>query len=109
MSIMTEFLIAAVALPVCIGIGWRIREIHAENVVKNYLKQQENASKVNPASVMTVDVEKRNDQYYVYNSENNSFLVQVTNKEQLMEYFTTKYPDKTILMSQEHLQLIENT
>lgn len=82
--------------------------MHAENVVKNYLKQQEEASKVDPASVMKVDVEKHDDQYYVYNSENNSFLVQVTNKEQLMEYFTKKHPDKTILMSQEHLQLIEN-
>lgn len=82
--------------------------MHAENVVKNYLKQQEEASKVDHASVMKVDVEKHNDQYYVYNSENNTFLVQVTNKEQLMEYFTKKHPDKTILMSQEHLQLIEN-
>lgn len=54
--------------------------MHAENVVKNYLKQQEEASKVDPASVMKVDVEKHDDQYYVYNSENNSFLVQVTNK-----------------------------
>lgn len=82
--------------------------MHAENVVKNYLKQQEEASKVDYASVMKVDVEKHNDQYYVYNSENNTFLVQVTNKEQLIEYFTKKHPDKTILMSQEHLQLIEN-
>lgn len=105
---MLEFVIAIVAFGSGIGVGWRLRELHAEQVVKNYMKEHDAKNKIDPASVMNVNVEKHGNQYYIYDAKSHKFLVQVTTKEQLMEFFTEKYPDKTILMTQEHLQMIEN-
>lgn len=105
---MLEFVIGVVAFTFGIGVGWRLREMHAENVVKRYMQEQDAKNKIDPASIINVSVEKHGDQYYIYDA-NNKFLVQVTTKEQLMEFFTEKYPDKTVMMTQEHLQMIENS
>lgn len=105
---MLEFVIGVVTFTFGIGVGWRLREMHAENVVKRYMKEQDAKNKIDPANIMNVSVEKHNDQYYVYNSDNNNFLVQVKTKEELMKFFTEKHSDKTIMMTQEHLEMIEN-
>lgn len=106
---MLEFVIGVVTFTFGISVGWKLREMHAQNVVKKYMQEQAAQTKIDPASIMNVTVEKHGEQYYIYDAKSNKFLVQVTTKEQLMDFFTEKYPDKTILMTQEHLQMIENS
>ena len=105
---MLEFAIAVVSLFAGLWIGWRLRELHAQNIVNAYLKNLEQTAKTNTAYNMNVSIEKHGDQYYAFDSDKDKFLVQVKSKQELIDFFKSNHPDKNIFISKEHLELIEN-
>lgn len=103
---MTEIALVLVGLAVGFVLGWRLREIHARNIINNMFANmdKENAKLDN---TMNVEVVKENEQFYVYNAETNAFIVQVKSRDELFDYFKNKYPEKTVMMKKEHFALFD--
>ena len=103
---MTELAILLVGLAVGFVIGWRLREVHARSVINAMFANMDKETD-KPENVLNVEVVKENEQFYVYNAENNSFIVQVKTKEELFDYFKAKCPEKTVMMKKEHFALFD--
>ena len=102
---MFEFVLLIIGLSVGFGAGWRMREVHAQNVVNKMFKNVD--EKMNE-DVLNVEVVKANEQFYIYHADTSAFIVQVKNKEELFDYFKDKYPEKTVMMKKEHFALFDN-
>ena len=83
-------------------IGWRSREKYAQKVLDQYY-----ASAAKQFETMSVDIEKTDNQLFVYNSNDGSFIAQVSNKSELIDVLKKKYPNKTVLAKEEHLKYLE--
>ena len=98
-------IVLIVALVVGFLAGWKFRESYAKFIVKQIMHNKLNTL---TESVMNIEVVKANQQFYIYNSATNAFIVQVKSKEELFDYFADKYPEKTVMMKKEHLELFES-
>lgn len=106
---MTEIALLLVALVVGFVAGWRLREVHAKMVVDKFVSNMEKNvhDGIKEGDIMNVEVVPMNEQFYIYNAENNSFIVQVKTKDELFEYFKDKYPNKTVMMKKEHFAMFD--
>ena len=115
---MFEFVLLIIGLSLGFGVGWRMREVHAQNVVNKMFKNVD--EKMNE-DVLNVEVVKANEvqtniqrqtdaneQFYIYHADTSAFIVQVKNKEELFDYFKDKYPEKTVMMKKEHFALFDS-
>ena len=102
---MLEFVLLVVGISIGFILGWKMREVHAQNVVNNMFK---NADAKTDENILNVEVVKANEQFYIYHADTSAFIVQVKDKEQLFEYFKDKYPQKTVMMKKEHFALFDN-
>jgi hypothetical protein len=105
---MNDLIIYIIIAVVCFYIGWRARESYAKLIVSKYLDNMQE-SIGDDSSILSIEVEKHANTYYVYNIDTNSFITQVNSKEQLFEYFKVNHPDKTVIMKNEHFALFETT
>lgn len=103
---MTELILMLIGLSIGFMLGWRLREIHAKSVVNRMLSDvsQEQSSHEN---TMNIEVVKEHDQFYVYDSKDNAFIVQVKTKQELFDFFKKTFPEKTVLMKNEHFALFD--
>lgn len=86
-------------------IGWLSREKYAQKILDKYYDQIDTALKL---TTMNIDVIKQNDnKFFVYNSDNGSFITYVNNKDELSSFLKKEYPTKTVLMKKQHLEELE--
>lgn len=102
---MTEFILLMIGFIVGFSIGWKLRELHAQRIVNKMLDIAEKIDK----TVMNIDVIKENDHFYVYDAQTNAFIVQVKTKSELFDYFNAKFPEKTVMMKKDHLEMFDVT
>lgn len=101
---MTEFILFVIGTTVGFYAGWKIRELHAQRIVN---KMFDVAQKQIDKNVINIDIIKENNHFYVYDSKTNAFIVQVQTKEELFKYFSSKFPEKTVMMKQNQLDLFD--
>lgn len=88
-------------------IGWKLREYMAVRFVKKHLKRTKQEQSSKESDSIWVDIFKEGDIFYVYNAEDNKFLIQVKTKDELIEFFKAKFPNKNILTSESNMALFE--
>jgi hypothetical protein len=85
--------------------GWKLREAVA---IRNLDKILENAEETTDVSAMTVylhvEPHEDGDQLYLYNKEDDSFLVQGKTKEELIGFLKKNYPYNDINMRQKDVE-----
>lgn len=101
---MTEFILFVIGTTVGFYVGWKTRELYAQRIVNKMFAV---ASERMDKDVMNIDIVKENNHFYVYDSKTNAFIVQVQTKEELFKYFSSKFPEKTVMMKQNHLDLFD--
>lgn len=87
--------------------GWTAREKHAINRTKNLVEEiQEQVQEV-VKDMIPIVVEKHQNTLYVYNKENNEFMAQGANVQELEENLNKRYPGKRFACSEEHMSLLK--
>jgi hypothetical protein len=106
---MNDILILFFAVAVGFLLGWRTREWYASQVVKKYLKNYEDSHYPSEPNdkIMNVYLEVDRGNFYIYDYSSKAFITQVKTKEEMFDYFSDKYPDKTVMMKREHLDMFD--
>lgn len=80
----------------------------AQIIVAKYLKELDQGQySVDDANIINVEIEKHEDVFYLYNTDNSAFITQVKSKEEMTEFFKKNYSDCTIMIKKEHFALFE--
>ena len=82
--------------------GWYAREVRAVYQVRKLLEQGEleETDKTEVKSVMgTIEIHDGN--YYMYSTDDGTFLAQGATKSELSEALRKRFPDKTFILSSE--------
>jgi hypothetical protein len=102
---MTDILILCfIVFALSFTLGWRGREWYATRVVDKLLNTHRNEISEN---IMNVHMEVERGNFYIYDSSNNAFITQVKTKEEMFDFFTQKYPNKTVMMTRSDLELFD--
>lgn len=81
--------------------GWFLRERHAEKVIQKHIKKLEKKIVEEQKDTIRITVERHKDILYVYNQENNEFMGQGANKEELEEVLRSRFPGKRFACDEE--------
>lgn len=98
---MIELVLLILAL-VCFSFyaGWAFREHVARVIIEKHFKNAENESNKNS---LRIDITENDDTYLVHNHNTGAFIVQVSSKEQMIEFFKNTYNDITVLATQDDM------
>lgn len=88
--------------------GWRAREKMAEHTLNKYLAASEKMLNNVKENTLHLTVHAEHGAFYVYDTNNGSFITQVNSKEELFSYCNANYPNKNVIMSKEHLELFDH-
>lgn len=93
----------------CFLLGWKLREIHAKNVVARMKKEMlEEAHEEFKSNVVNIKVEDHNGEFFVYRKDDGSYLAHGETKSTLEDILNEKFPGKMFNASPEDLQKLES-
>lgn len=98
---MVETMIFLISIFVGFAFGWKAREVYAKHVVQSFMMNDIKKS------ILNVNVVKTNGSFLIYNAENDAFIVQVKNRDELYQFFHDKHQDVTVMMKKEHFELFD--
>jgi len=104
MELVTLFLICAFFWIAGVVSGWRAREQHAEKKMKNMLGELQNEIENQHKDHIYVTIEKHEGVLYCYNKDNNSFMAQANDHEELEKKLREMFPGKRFAATQENLR-----
>lgn len=93
---MLDFLLIAVFGIIAFIVGWKLRESYAAYIINRALAEQERIIK--NTKYLNIDIHREGSFFYVYNDDNGKFITQVSSRQEMLDYFTEKYPDSYVLM-----------
>jgi hypothetical protein len=92
-----------IAYAACLAIGWYGREVYARillRILNKKLKQLE----AEMAEKVMVDIEQRGESYFIYRSDDGTFLAQGKDVESAVTTLGERYPDTTFLATYESVK-----
>lgn len=92
-----EFLILFIAVLVGAIVGWNLREavaMHQVKTILNSLSTQQEEQSEEDDNRIRISVEKHNGVFYVYGRDNNEFMAQGSNRQELEDALKERYPGK---------------
>jgi hypothetical protein len=85
--------------------GWNLRERHAERKVDSFMEEIDSEVKRRMSDQMiTINIEKQNGVFYVYNKDSNDFMGQGKTKQELEENLAKRFPDKKFVADTNNLK-----
>jgi LPS O-antigen subunit length determinant protein (WzzB/FepE family) len=97
-------IVVFIILTIGFVLGWKLREVYATRIVNQLFSNHEEQLSSN---IMNVHMEVDRGQFYIYDSATNAFITQVKTKEEMFEFFNKTYPDKTVMMKRQDLELFD--
>jgi hypothetical protein len=98
-----EFLFYIMFFGVGIVIGWRAREVHAQMIVSEFLKDHD-LSKDEAKELIPIHIVTENGVMYVYHNDTNEFMAQGNTKEDLEKNLESRFPGKRFACEKEDMQ-----
>lgn len=101
-----EFLILFVVMAFGFYLGWKFREVYATAQIRRLMERaEEQAEKEElPEDRIPVNIEMHNNHYYVYHRDNNQFLGQGANLEEVEDVLMERFPGKKFACSEKMLR-----
>lgn len=104
-TIIVHFFGGAAVFLVGIAFGWFLREQHAIRRVNEMFAQLEDTVvKQEEGNNVKGTIEIHHGHYYMFHSENGSFLAQGGTKKELSEALRARFPDKTFILANEQYE-----
>ena len=88
--------------------GWYVREAMAmykiRAIVKTMQELEENPAVINE---LKVNIEKHNDQFYLYRDSDDQFIAQGATKEEVVEVLKKRYPAQTVVVDPDNVKEVD--
>lgn len=85
-------------------LGWESRERAAKKTVERLLDQMEEQLDKEKEDTINIKIERNGDFFYVFQSENDSFMAQATNRMDLEKELGKKFPGKRFYATSDNLK-----
>lgn len=98
-----EFVILAGALVLGFLAGWNAREAYAMRIVKQILKESQNQEAQEMESRTKMRLERNGDFIFAYRVEDNAFIAQGKDLEELDKAIVSRFPGKKFSVQEQNL------
>lgn len=100
-----DILVLLIAMFFSIWFGWHMREVVARHKMQQLLKLAEEMEDDDelPDNYIRVTIEKHNDMFFVYDEDDNTFLAQAANQEELDKSLRARFPGKLFAVKEKNL------
>ena len=72
-------------------LGWKFREYTAVRKMQKMMKRAEEETSKPPINKITVNIEKHNNMFYLFNKETDEFVIQGKTKEEILENLKKRF------------------
>ena len=86
------------------SVGWKARERHALRLTQQMLEGLEDKVEEEQKNKVYVTIEKHGDVIYVYDKSNSQFMAQGTNRKELEDVLSQRFPGKKFAATPEELE-----
>ena len=83
-------------------IGWHCREVHAAYLLRKLLKKSEKN-----LDILSIHVEKNSNTFDIFNSKTNQFIVNVKNKQEMIDHFKNNHPTTTVIINKDSMKVFD--
>ncbi len=86
-----------------IGMGWKLREKRAQEVMEKIVGSMEEELREQQENFIPIVIEKHNNVFYVYNKETNQFMGQGVSRKELEDILHKSFPGKRFGATEKNL------
>jgi hypothetical protein len=104
MEIIIPIIILVIGVLCGVAFGWNLREYVASAKLSKLLDQMEQDNQNLSEVLIPIIIEKHNDEYFVYDLKDKTFMAQGQTRWHLEKCLNDKFPGKTFAASPENLK-----
>ena len=87
--------------------GWYVREAVAIHKIKGIVKSLQDAEETPVIDELKVNIEKHNDQFYLYRDSDDQFIAQGANRAEVVEVLKKRYPMQTVVVDPDNVKEVD--
>ena len=87
--------------------GWYVREAVALHKIKVIVRTMQELEETPVIDELKVNIEKHNDQFYLYRDSDDQFIAQGATKEEVVEVLKKRYPTQTVVVDPDNVKEVD--